>query len=243
MNGYLQIERPIKNRVRSEDNEQYIFVSENQYPIFVSRGFNTQTLIIDTTIENKNKTKSVRKTVHRVFSDGFELINRSKKTVVVKTSTSKNIEVTKQNRSIWIVPTGTILLADIPVSNPGDILVQNGRVYIFHDSFWVLLGFDSGYCESVLYVQEPEPSVNLGDRWLNPVSGLLLTRTTNEINEEVWSELYYASGICEFSDLSYSETPPSNPILGDRWFDSGSGTLYTYIVDINNDFFWIDTST
>jgi hypothetical protein len=238
MNGYLQIERPIKNRVRSEDVEKYLFVSENQYPIFVSRGFNTQTVVIDSIKEDK----TIRKTVHRIQSNGFDLSIRSKKTVVVKYSEKQKLDVSKLTRSVWIVPTGVIVLDQIPEKQPGDILVQGDRVYIFHDSFWVLLGFDSGACNSDLFVQELEPSVDIGDRWLNPVSGLLLTRTTNEIDEEVWSELYYASGICDFADISYSETPPANPILGDRWFDSGSGTLYTYIVDINNDFFWIDTS-
>jgi hypothetical protein len=41
--------------------------------------------------------------------------------------------------------------------------------------------------------------------------------------------------------ITFSDTPPSSPLLGDRWTDSATGSGYTYIYDGNN-YAWVELS-
>jgi Collagen triple helix repeat (20 copies) len=41
--------------------------------------------------------------------------------------------------------------------------------------------------------------------------------------------------------ITFSDTPPSSPLLGDRWTDSATGSGYTWIYDGNN-FAWVELS-
>jgi hypothetical protein len=41
--------------------------------------------------------------------------------------------------------------------------------------------------------------------------------------------------------ITFSETPPSNPLLGDRWVESSTSVEYTWIYD-GNSYAWVETS-
>jgi hypothetical protein len=64
-----------------------------------------------------------------------------------------------------------------------------------------------------------------------------VTRNKNAVPTKVnsgWKEL-----TADFDNFFYSDTPPLNADVGDRWVDTVTGLMYTYIED-KNGFHWIE---
>jgi hypothetical protein len=81
---------------------------------------------------------------------------------------------------------------------------------------------------------------SLGDDWLNPATGILLTYVT-QAGSDLWVDLSPDQSLpAPGKKFTQGTTAPLSPVLGDDWLDDTTGTLYTYVAGQNGTFQWVE---
>ena len=86
-------------------------------------------------------------------------------------------------------------------------------------------------------------SPNLGDFWYNINDNVLYTRIADGAGTELWIDISTGGAAAGGTDIIAMASAPTNPIIGDHWYDTNDNTLFLRIVDGAGTEVWIDIST
>lgn len=97
---------------------------------------------------------------------------------------------------------------------------------------------------SFTYSSTPPASPLIADQWFDSTSGRFFIYMNDE-NSDQWVEIASIgergpvgptgpTGPTGSGVLTYSNTFPPSPLHGDRWFDTNTGLLFTYMTDESN---------